>query len=321
MTRAAYDGARISLNPFAINSSTAWSRSEPQFLGSRTFLSVTDTSSAARYGLQTARLSRAGDNGPDRTFVGPTPEGLRAGLESMKARDVPGVREPAVLEQQIDSYPLASLTYAAIAPLSLDEAARADYAEFVRYAATEGQQPGFQLGDLPPGYLPLPKDLADQAIETAESIVSLEPVPAPPPTPPSSTPAAPTTSPPQGPAPTSTEVAPLVVPPAGTTTRTPSRSTGSSSQTSADPSPTPVEEEALPSPITTSPPPTTVQDSAASPTASAVATPSTGTGPARLAVPVVSGMALLSALAALELSKRPRRPLDAESATARSQSR
>ena len=60
--RAAYDRARVVLNTFAIDTSSAWSRSEPQFLGFRTFLAVTDTSSAARYGLQTARLSRAGDN-------------------------------------------------------------------------------------------------------------------------------------------------------------------------------------------------------------------------------------------------------------------
>ena len=33
---------------------------------------MTDTVSAAKYGIQTASLSRAGDNGDDRTFVPPT---------------------------------------------------------------------------------------------------------------------------------------------------------------------------------------------------------------------------------------------------------
>ena len=99
MTRAAFDRARVVLNAFAIDASSAWSRSEPQFLGYRTFLSVTDTSSAARYGLQTARLSRAGDNRPERTFVGPTEQGLRAGVESMKPREIATFGEAAVLEQ------------------------------------------------------------------------------------------------------------------------------------------------------------------------------------------------------------------------------
>jgi hypothetical protein len=310
MTRAAYDGARISLNPFAFSASNAWSRSEPQYLGTRSFLSVTDTSSAARYGVQMARLSRAGDNSPDRTFVGPGPDGLSAGLQSMKPREVPTVREPAVLEQDADAYPLTTLTYAAIAPLSLDAAARDDYAEFVRYAATEGQTLGYQLGDLPQGYLPLPQTIADEALAAADAIVTLQaqaepdvdapPIPGPSP--------APTTASIPDPAPV--EVAPLT-PPAGTgASRPTTRSVGPTSPTPTVTDSDSATEVSVPEPTTTGAPPTTLippEAPSAPPTAT---TPGSGSGPVRFAVPLVSGMALLSALGALELTKRPRRLSD-----------
>lgn len=308
MTRAAFDRARVVLNPFAIDASNAWSRSDPQFLGSRTFISMTDTSSAARYGLQTARLSRAGDNGPDRVFVGPTEEGLRAGVGSMKPREHPTFLEPAPLDQPADAYPLTTLTYGAIAPLTLEAEARSDYADFVRYAATDGQTPGTDLGSLPIGYLPLPDLLVDQALTAAESIIALQPPdPAPAPAPaepiPVPTPApeptpAPTPAAPQLPVASSSPASPPAArPPAA---RPPA---ASSAATTA-----PVGEV----PESTAPETAEGEEVVADreleePSIPSAATPSDSPPASRYAVPVASGMALLSALAALELTKRPRR--------------
>ena len=94
-TRAADDRARTQENVDAETPEQFYKRDGPQTLGSRTILSLTDSASAFQYGVQMARLSRAGDNGPDRTFVAPDTAGLTAGVESMAAKDEAAVLEPA----------------------------------------------------------------------------------------------------------------------------------------------------------------------------------------------------------------------------------
>ena len=122
ITRLAYDGARVIENPFAQTSSEAWSRGLPQFTGRRSILSITDSASAAQYGVQTARLSRAGASGPDREFIAPDLGGLSAGVALMAAGDEPAVLEPLPAVEGPGAYSLTTLTYAAVTPLSLDDA-------------------------------------------------------------------------------------------------------------------------------------------------------------------------------------------------------
>lgn len=311
MTRAAYDRARNVPNPFAINESNAWSRSEPQFLGFRTFLSVTDTSSAQRYGVQMARLSRAGDNGSSRTFVAPDSAGLTAGLDSMKEREVPGVRLPSVTEQSPNAYPLTTLTYAALAPVSLELDELEDYLEFIAYAWTDGQQPGTALGRLPVGYLPLPQAVIDEALAAFPQIGELPPVPAAPPptttTPPpvpEPTVAPPTAASPSSPPPT-VDVGAVQNGPAAAPRPTAGSRASTATTTTTSPSTdttTPVEEEAAPAPAEEP-----VAAEVVEPDPAAVATPSQDVGPVRFAVPIAGSMALASCLLALELTKRPRR--------------
>jgi hypothetical protein len=315
MTRAAYDRARINLNPFAVDPSAAWSRSEPQLLGFRTFLSVTDTASASRYGVQTARLSRAGDNGRVRSFVGPSQAGLISGVESMKAEASPtaqglvgasaaglvgaGFREPDVLGQPPEAYPLTTLTYGAITPLRLSGDERSDFADFIRYAVTDGQQPGTKLGDLPGGYAPLPQELVDEALGAADLVVDLQAAANPAPTAPVATTPAPVATPP-------TSVA-TTTGPTTQTNSTPRRAT--TTPTSTQPPPTESAPTSVPETVTSAPE-TTIPLDEEEPeevAVATVATPASGVGPVRYVVPVAGTMALASALLALELTKRPRR--------------
>lgn len=170
ITRAAADGAKIVDNTFARSSADVWVRELPQFLGRRGMLALTDSPSAAQYGLQTARLSRAGDNGASRSFVAPDTAGLTAGVASMKAKAVSSVLEPAPASQAAGAYPLTAITYAAIQPLRLDATARAEYAAFVNYAVGPGQVAGLELGQLPRGYAPLPEALAAQGAVASGAI-------------------------------------------------------------------------------------------------------------------------------------------------------
>jgi len=311
ITRAASDSARISENAFAAFSNEAWSRELPQFIGRRGMLAVTDTPSAALYGLQTARLSRAGDNGTDRTFIAADQPGLSAGVDAMAPRTEPQVLEPDPLAVAPSAYPLTSLTYAAAFPLALDDKARFEYASFLEYALTRGQVGGLNLGQLPRGYAPLPAPLILQGAVAAILISELAPPPPGAPTP------IPTTSPPVVAAP------PVIPPPAPDLTTTPTQQaapqqTQQSQQTQQRNTPSAevpesatdvveesvaevVEEPAIEAPVVAA-----VEEVAES-TAPAIFTPLLAMGRSRYAVPGMGVMALFSALGALEITKRPRR--------------
>ena len=174
-TRAANDNSTLEHDPHSPSqqtSSTYWGPEGPQAQGRRSILSVTDAASAARYGLQTASLSRSGDNGAERTFIAPTEAGLLQGVKAMAVHPQSRVLLPDPTVRMSGAYPLTMLTYAAVTPGSLDAEARADYARFVTYAAGAGQEPGFRFGQLPSGYAPLPPELRAQSSAAAKAIAA-----------------------------------------------------------------------------------------------------------------------------------------------------
>lgn len=294
--RAAFDGARIVENPFAASAGGVWSREVPQLIGRRAMLVMTDTPSAAQFGVQTARLSRAGDKGADRRFIAADTAGLTAGAAAMKAGAEPTVLEPRPTEAPSGAYPLTALTYAAITPLSLDAQARTEYAAFVEYAVGPGQSPGLELGQLPRGYAPLSTDLQVQALTAANQIRSLVPAPVPE-------------------VPVTTTTVPVVIPQQPSSQVTPARTTVRNT-TNASPQPAPVAappttEVADTTPSTATPPslvPTTIdqadEPAAAPPT---ILTPFVGMARSRYAVPGIGALAFGSAWGVMEISRRPRR--------------
>lgn len=283
-TRAANDGARTTRDPEAFSSDRVWRPDGPHRLGTRSMLSLVDSPTAAQYGLQTARLSRAGDNGDGRTFVAPDAAGMAAGVESMAPSDEPAVLVPDPLVQSAAAYPLTALTYAAVTPLSLDEQARAEYAAFIEYAAGDGQVAGLEIGRLPPGYSTLPPSLRDQAIEAAAAIrearrpVLPESVAIP--------------TPPRG-------AAAAAGPGAPTTPASPSASASATSPSPpADGPGTEAAAAAAPASAVPGEP---------SGGASGGMTPISALGASRFVLPAVGVLALLSMLGALEITRRPRR--------------
>ena len=273
ITRTAFDAAKIYENSSAISSSGVWSKGQPQSIGRKMMLSLTDTSSAFQFGVQTARLSRAGDDGAGRQFIAPDTAGLLAGVAAMKPGTDPNVLEPSPGTLADGAYPLTMLSYAAIKPLSLDSTARANYAAFLTYAVGPGQVVGVQAGELPRGYAPLPTALRAQTATAIAQVLSMPPVP-------------------------TTTVTTQSEPPV-TTRRT---SSGGGATTAEPP---PVTEETTPVDVstttTTSPAPSTTT------TVAAVPTPSVNVGGGRYTVVGLGIAALGSAMGALEISKRPRR--------------
>lgn len=335
-TSRADDGARIIANTLAPRVIDYWNRTPRQSPGDQAMIALTDTSSAALFGLQPAGLSRADDNRATRNFVAPDTAGLTRGVDAMSVRDVPGVLLPDHTIDVEGAYPLSVITYASTNPMRLDADERDDYASFVEYAAGDGQTPGFDPGDLPPGYAPLPDDLRAASRETANLIRTLD-VESPAPT----TTAPPTTSVTTTTVPSSTDSTTTVAPVTNNTTSPtvrptvtvrPTTSSGGSTGGGSTPNSattttttTIVDDEAADDEAADDGAP--AEDSADSPpdvastTAVPVAeetepppTPAVGVATAsRLALPGIGGVAMFAALVALEISKRPRRSLGSPS--------
>jgi hypothetical protein len=171
-TGAANDGAKTTFNA-NLTPNTAWTSNGPQVPGTHFVVSITDSVSAAQYGLQTASLSRAGDDPSDptqRVFVAPDADGLSAGERSFVASPVPGVLAPDPSTKVAGAYPLTMLTYAATRPETLTPAARQLYGTFLLYAIGDGQTSGVQTGQLPGGYVPLPGALRLQTLGAVNAI-------------------------------------------------------------------------------------------------------------------------------------------------------
>jgi hypothetical protein len=167
----ANSGARTTLDP-AGTSETAWAANGPQRAGTRFILSVTDSASAAQYGLQTAGLSRAGDDGSSRTFITPDdPNSVLAAVNAMKPSSPSGVLTSDPAASAPGAYPLTLLTYAALVPSGLSAKERVDYAAFLKFATSAGQTSGVGSGQLPAGYVPLPAALRAKAAAAITAIL------------------------------------------------------------------------------------------------------------------------------------------------------
>jgi hypothetical protein len=165
----ANDQAKTTFNP-TLTPDTAWTSNGPQISGNDLIISLTDAASAARYGLQTASLSPAGDD-TDPTFVNPTPASFLAAEQNMAPSSVPDVLQTDSSSTAPNAYPLTMLSYAAATPEKLTSAQRQSYAAFLDYAAGAGQHQGVDPGDLPAGYEPLPESLTAQTLAAAQSIL------------------------------------------------------------------------------------------------------------------------------------------------------
>lgn len=138
--------------------------------GYQRVLGLTDTASAARYEVRTAALLN-----PAGEFVGPTVDAMTAAAAAMTATGGAGTVlgfDPAseTAAAATAAYPLTMPVYAATNPTLLSAALRTDYAAFIRYAVTDGQTSGDDLGELPAGYAPISSAWRAQALAAADVI-------------------------------------------------------------------------------------------------------------------------------------------------------
>jgi hypothetical protein len=143
----------------------AYKKAALQLTGRRALLALADTATAARFSLNTASLqNKAGK------FVAPTDASILLGQQAMTQSGVTGVLASNPNTSVAGAYPLVNVTYAVTAPTALTQPEANDYANLVRYAVSFGQIPGQNPGQLPDGYVPLPKALQNQALFAAALI-------------------------------------------------------------------------------------------------------------------------------------------------------
>ncbi len=140
----------------------------PEDPGNTFILGLTSLSDAEQYGLDTAELETQGGSTSDakfttsagRSFVAPTDASLRAALAMMKPDDQTGSWTLPYATMQTEpagksAYPGTMLISTAVPTSGLSKPLARDYGEFLDFAAGTGQHPGYGLGQLPPGYLPM----------------------------------------------------------------------------------------------------------------------------------------------------------------------
>src|SRR5947209_1194540 len=136
--------------------------------GKRFMLGVTSLGEASRYQLDTASLQTQVAKGAlakftsadGRTFVAPTDASLQAAAKLL-------VPDTATQTWQIPSdairtrpegavaYPATMVVYTEVPTRGLSSTDASRYAQFLKFAAADGQSPGTATGQLPPGYLPM----------------------------------------------------------------------------------------------------------------------------------------------------------------------
>jgi hypothetical protein len=157
--------ATTTWNPGAVPPN--WSTNQPEANGAISLLAFTDVSTADIYDLPMAALENSAGK-----FVTPTPATMSAALGAMKADRATGVLQPDPNTTVADAYPLTTVTYAATVPSLLTAQQSEAYSALLRYAAGPGQQTGANLGQLPPGYLPLTPALVAQTLAAARLVAA-----------------------------------------------------------------------------------------------------------------------------------------------------
>lgn len=145
-------------------------RSVRELFGSQKVAALTTAPAAELYKTVTASLRNPAGN-----FVQPQSDGLLAAVAAMtptagQANVMTFDQSGAAAKAAATAYPLTMPVYAAVNPAQTDVQLRATYANLIRYAAGSGQTPGTDVGQLPPGYAPLPAQWAARSMAAADAI-------------------------------------------------------------------------------------------------------------------------------------------------------
>lgn len=156
-------------------------RQDQQIVGSRNLLAITSVAAANEFVMPMAQLQVHKLTGGQRLFASPTADSMAAALGYTAQDKDTGVLSLDYPHLSANSYPGTMPVYAAIPTAGLDKATAQAYASFLTFAVTDGQTPGTGVGNLPPGYAPLPDVLRQYTLTAAQAVAAQNgQVPAPP---------------------------------------------------------------------------------------------------------------------------------------------
>ncbi len=136
-----------------------------QRLGERFMLTVTDFATAKRLGLGVAKLVN-----PQGEAVAPSDVSIDAAISEFVDSDVEGVKVSTAALEDPDSYPLATLTYAAVDVCRASIAELKSYKSLLNFVTSDGQSIGNAKGQLPIGYVALDEEQVGTAQKAIAAI-------------------------------------------------------------------------------------------------------------------------------------------------------
>ena len=139
-----------------------------QLLGRRFMLTVTDVATANRLGLETAKLIN-----PNGEAVQPTAESINSAISEFVDSGVEGIKISSPNLSKDESYPLSTLTYAAIDVCRATISELTSYKALLNYIVSDGQEVGPAKGQIPNGYVPLDDTQIAQA-KKATAVIGSE---------------------------------------------------------------------------------------------------------------------------------------------------
>jgi len=134
--------------------------------GQRALFAVLDQGDSAAFRFPVAAIPN--DTG---RYVLPTKSAMAAALKGMQS-DGSGTQQVNLASRDKAAYPLTMVIYAMVPTSGTPHKTAAAMARFLDFAAGAGQREGVQPGQLPPGYLPLPANLAAQTRKDAVAVLN-----------------------------------------------------------------------------------------------------------------------------------------------------
>jgi hypothetical protein len=147
---------------------------QPEIPGDRALFAIIDQADAAAYQLPVASLQNAAGR-----YIAPTVAGMTAALGDMTTAKSRNGRTQQIKftvrhkyrNHVSGAYPLTMVIYAMVPTGGISKAKAAKIAQWLDFAANQGQQPGFGPGLLPPGYLPLTGAMRAQTLKVANEVL------------------------------------------------------------------------------------------------------------------------------------------------------
>lgn len=138
----------------------------PEIPGNRALFAILDEGDAAAFDLPTAAIENA-----DGKYVTPTDASMTAALSEMYT-DGNGITQTLRMNaKNPDAYPLTMVIYAMVPTGGIGKKKAQKIAQWLDYVANQGQQSGYGVGQLPPGYLPLTAKMRAQTLKAASEVL------------------------------------------------------------------------------------------------------------------------------------------------------